>query len=188
MIVSGGAFGRYHAFLPQGTHTLRIEASGYQARDVPVTISANGGAILDVELDRVGGGAITFCSATANSTGQIPTLTVVGSASITQNQFLLVVEHMTSAQPAYFFMGQTLVQRPVFGGVLCVDRLSFRFPPAPADLFGYTSQVVDLVQPIHPLAVLTAGSTWGFQLLYRDPAAGGWGLNFSPAVRVTFCP
>ena len=36
---------------------------------------------------------------------------------------------------------------------------------------------------------ITAGSTWNFQLWYRDPAAGGAGSNLSNGLQVVFaCP
>jgi len=188
VIVSGGAFGRYHAFLPAGVHTMRVEATGYTTRDVQVTIAAAGGTTFDIGLDAVGSGAVVFCNATANSTGQVPTISVNGSSSIAQNQFTVVVERLPALQLAFLFMGQNFVQRPVFGGVLCIDRQSYRFPLTPVDLFGYTAQTVDLTQPTHQLSSVAVGSTWGFQLIYRDPAAGGWGLNYSPGLSVTFCP
>lgn len=43
-------YGRYHAFLPAGPHTLRFEAPGYQPELVPVTVSASGSLVVDVQL------------------------------------------------------------------------------------------------------------------------------------------
>jgi hypothetical protein len=36
--------------------------------------------------------------------------------------------------------------------------------------------------------VLVPGSTWRFQLWYRNPAGGGAGYNLSNGLRVRFCP
>jgi hypothetical protein len=48
---SGGSFGRYHAFLPAGTYSLRFEAEGYQTLVVPgVQVAAGATTALDVEL------------------------------------------------------------------------------------------------------------------------------------------
>ena len=42
-------------------------------------------------------------------------------------------------------------------------------------------------RPLHaPPAVVQPGSTWYFQLFYRDPGVGT-GLNYSDAVTVPFC-
>jgi hypothetical protein len=35
-------FGRFHAFLPVGSHTLRFEAPGYASQDVSVTVTEEG--------------------------------------------------------------------------------------------------------------------------------------------------
>lgn len=44
------AYGRYHAFLPPGNHTLRFEAAGYAAQEIPVTVVAGSSVQLDVQL------------------------------------------------------------------------------------------------------------------------------------------
>ena len=43
-------YGRYHAFLPAGLHTLRFSLAGYQTQDVPVTVTATGSVLADVTL------------------------------------------------------------------------------------------------------------------------------------------
>ena len=43
-------FGRYHAFLPAGTHTIRFELAGYQPQEVPVTVVAGSSLLVDVAL------------------------------------------------------------------------------------------------------------------------------------------
>ena len=47
---SGGAFGRYQAYLPAGNYTVEFSAQGYQSESRTVTITANGEATLDVAL------------------------------------------------------------------------------------------------------------------------------------------
>jgi len=47
-------FGRYHAFLPAGNHTLRFTLAGYTTQDVPVTVTANGSVMMDVQLQPPG--------------------------------------------------------------------------------------------------------------------------------------
>jgi len=67
-VASGGAFGRYHAFLPAGIQTLTFSAPGYAPQTIPVNVVAGGGATLDVALVAVasatvrnGSGANTAC-------------------------------------------------------------------------------------------------------------------------------
>ena len=43
-------YGRYHAFLPPGNHTLRFTAAGYVTQDVPVTVTPGGSVLEDVQL------------------------------------------------------------------------------------------------------------------------------------------
>lgn len=50
---------------------------------------------------------------------------------------------------------------------------------------GSLSFALDLSQP--PGDAIEPGSSWGFQVLYRDPA-GAAGFNLSDAVRCTFRP
>ncbi|MEC7585144.1 MAG: M14 family zinc carboxypeptidase [Planctomycetota bacterium] len=47
-------FGRYHAFLPAGTHTLRFELAGYQTQEIPVSVVSGNSLQLDVSLSQPG--------------------------------------------------------------------------------------------------------------------------------------
>ena len=186
--LSGGAFGRYDAFVSPGMRSLRVEAPGYNSRTVNVMVGTSGTTVLDVALDATTGISSVFCNATANSTGLVPVISFLGSTSVAQNQFDLQAQRLPAHQPTSFFMGQSFGNRPVRGGVLCVRRPSFRLGVGMTDVFGLTSQVVDLAQPMHPGATVIAGATWGFQMVYRDPGAMGSQVNYTPALRVTFCP
>lgn len=51
---SGGAAGRYHAFLPAGVYDVVFEADGYVARTIPgIAVDLESSTQLDVALDRV---------------------------------------------------------------------------------------------------------------------------------------
>ena len=131
---------------------------------------------------------MSFCPATPNTLGQVPLHYLAGSASVGQNQFTLFVERLPGLQPLVFMAGQHFIQAPCFNGVLCLGRPSYRLSLGVADIFGTATAVVDLSAPIQDQVMLLAGSTWGFQVAYRDPQAGGVGLNLSPAFRVSICP
>lgn len=188
VIRSSAAAGRFHGFLPSGTHSCLVEAPGFLPATVSVQVPSMGGATLDVQLDPVGGGAVNFCPATPNSLGQVPLHYLSGSASVGQNQFTLFVERLPGLQPLVFMAGQSFIQAPCFNGVLCLGRPSYPLSLGVADIFGTASVVVDLSAPIHAQVMFLAGSTWGFQVAYRDPQAGGVGLNLSPALQVQICP
>ena len=47
---SSGPFGRYHAFLPPGSYTVKFSAEGYVAQSHPVVITENGELVLEIGL------------------------------------------------------------------------------------------------------------------------------------------
>ena len=49
--VSEPRFGRYHAFLPTGAHTLRFSHPGYVTLDVPIMVTS-AGVVRDIALQR----------------------------------------------------------------------------------------------------------------------------------------
>jgi hypothetical protein len=58
------------------------------------------------------------------------------------------------------------------------------------DSFGDVERLLDFTQP--PAGggpgQIEPGSTWNFQLWYRDPAGGGSGFNLSDALSAPFTP
>ncbi|MEZ6014774.1 MAG: M14 family zinc carboxypeptidase [Planctomycetota bacterium] len=180
---SNGRFGRFHAFLPPGTHTLRFEAAGFAPAVRQVVVQANATTTLDVDLDPLNGGATVFCPATASSTGLVPTIGPVGSTSVSANQFAVQVGGLPALELTALLLGQNLTQLQVFGGTLCIGRPQQRVGVAAADLLGSVQIPVNLAA-----AQVSAGVSYGLQLYYRDLAAGGSQLNFSPALMLTFCP
>lgn len=188
LIRSSATAGRFHGFLPAGSHSILVEAPGFLPETISVSVPSTGGLTVDVQLDPIGGGAVSFCPATSNSLGQVPLHYLLGSSSVSQNQFTLFAERLPGLQPVVFMAGQNFIQAPCFNGVLCLGRPSYWLSVGVADVFGIASTAVDLSTPIHGQVMLLAGSTWGFQVAYRDPAAGGVGLNLTPGLRVQVCP
>ena len=68
--------------------------------------------------------------------------------------------------------------------------MTFRLnPTVQTDGVGFVSKSVDYSTPPAPAGQITVGSTWNFQLWFRDPMGpGGTGFNLSSAVSVTFTP
>lgn len=48
-------FGRYHAFVPPGSYTVTVSASGYTPASASVAVSAGASTVLDVALNPIGG-------------------------------------------------------------------------------------------------------------------------------------
>ena len=177
--------GRYHAFLPPGNHTLRFEAPGFAPRTLQAPVMANTTSVLDVALTPLSTAGTTFCPATPNSTGQVPTISSNGATSLAQNQLQLTVDRLPTQEPAVFLLGQNQTSTPVFGGVLCLGRPAYRLGLLNTGAAGLVQSTLDLTQS---QITLTAGTTVAYQLYYRDLAAGGPARNYSPALQLTFCP
>ena len=70
-------------------------------------------------------------------------------------------------------------------GVLCLGSQLFRSAPAVATGNLLTTPF-DLASPPVPGATILSGSTWSFQLVFRDLLGGGAGFNFSNGLQLTF--
>lgn len=179
------ATGRYHATLPPGAHMLRFDAPGFVSRTVAVPVSAGATTVLDVALTPIATGGTVSCPATANSTGQVPVIASNGQTSLAANQLQLTTDRLPANEPAAYLLGETLVQVPLFDGVLCLGRPAYRLAPTSTGATGVAHAAIDLALSPLPVGV---GASLTFQLYYRDLASGGSGRNFSPALTVTLCP
>ena len=137
------------------------------------------------------GGAETFCRGLANSVGSGARLDTSGSLSVAQNAFVLRASCCPAGQNGLFFYGASANDIPFGNGRLCVTGPIFRLnPPSAADGSGRFVRGVDFDSPPASSGAgqIQAGSTFYFQLWYRDPAAGGSAFNTSDALRATFRP
>jgi hypothetical protein len=164
---------------------LRFEAPGFAPRTMQAAVSAGATTVLDVALTPLNTAGTAFCPATVNSTGLAPTITSNGATSLALNQLQLTVDRLPTTEVAAFTIGQNEIQAPMFQGVLCLGRPAYRIGLMNTGALGRVQTTLDLSRsPI----VLGAGTTAAYQLFYRDHAAGGSALNYSPALRLTFCP
>ena len=122
------------------------------------------------------------CAATLNSTGSPAHLSVTGSASVADANFVLGAEPVPN-QPGIFYYGTTQISVPFGNGVRCVggsvQRLGISFASgnrltrqASAELILYGA----------------VGLTRHFQAWFRDPQGGGLSFNFSDASTITILP
>ena len=141
-------------------------------------------------------GADSFCELSPNSAGAGCRIDFSGSASVAANDMTLTASGGTPTQNGLFFYGPSVASAPFGDGVLCVapgalglHRLG---PPAPFDASGNFSRALDLDAPPAGgggLGTIQAGSSWYFQLWYRDPfGPGGTGFNLSNGLAVSYCP
>lgn len=139
----------------------------------------------------------SYCSTAPNSAGPGAVLEALGDPDISDNDFRI---RATGGVPGNFglvFYGPSQLQAPFGDGFRCVGGLTHRVnPPVQANASGILLKPISFTSG--PAAMgpgqITDGSTWNFQLWYRDPIGpggpggpGGNGFNLSDALSVTFC-
>jgi hypothetical protein len=129
-----------------------------------------------------------YCSTSPNSYDPFGAyIDHYGSNSLAQDDLLLVTTGVPPNAYGIYYYGQNQASAPFGNGTRCVGNPAFRLPIVQANVFGETDFAVDFGQlPVG--GAITAGSTWNFQLWYRNPAGGGAGFNLSNGLRIQFCP
>lgn len=141
---------------------------------------------LVVDFDPPCPGPVSYCIAVPNSTGQPASIGSSGSARISDANFVLAAHGLPAGSPGLFFFGGQQQQTPWGNGFRCVAGQLYRIPPALfANAQGSVALPFDFTSP--PGSIVTPGSTWNFQLYYRDSAAGGAGFNSTDGLHATFC-
>jgi hypothetical protein len=132
---------------------------------------------------------VAYCPPSANSVGDGVVLSTEGAACLNVNNLVIVAEGGPTGQPGLVFYGAGVAEQPFGNGVRCVGGPIYRIgPPVFFGGAGHAERVMDWTQGptgSGPGAI-TAGSTWYFQLWYRDSAAGSWGFNLSNGLEITF--
>ena len=134
----------------------------------------------------------SYCVAGANSAGPHGAL-ICGSGSVrlVDNAFKLNVTGAAPGNIGLFIYGSAAAQKPFGNGTLCLAPPVFRWLPAvQIDPSSNASRALDFTQPPFSSGpgAITPGSTWYFQLWYRDPVGGGAGYNLSNGLKATFHP
>jgi hypothetical protein len=131
-----------------------------------------------------------------NSTGRGARIVGSGTASSSADDLVMVVQDLPSNSLARFYMGGTQVNQPLGDGLNCTGSNGyglFRFPALATGAEAVISQGPGTVQhAANTFGVggqLLPGTTWNFQVWYRNPA-GPCGAFFSTsnAYSVTFTP
>lgn len=109
-----------------------------------------------------------------------------GQQSVAANTFTLTATNVPPNTTGVFFFGPTTANVPFGNGLRCVGGPLRRTPTVTATAGGAAQRTLDFT--VDQGDDITPGSTWNFQLWYRDTAAGGAGFNLSNALSATFCP
>ena len=132
---------------------------------------------------------VRYCTANPNSTGVPAVIDFSGSVRVANNDFLLLASNMPPGTFGLFFFGDQQTQTPIGGtqGILCVGGSQFRLPAVQADpFFGTAFYQVDFTDPATNSTQILGGSTWNFQMWFRDSSGGQVTSNTSDALQISF--
>ena len=130
--------------------------------------------------------ADTFCPTVPNSTGLAGTLGAEGCDSLSGSRLTLVARNLPPNALGLVFFGPVTTQVPLGDGFRCIGAGLHRLPVEVADGAGVFAHDVDF--STWPGSLVTAGRTWNFQALHRDPGSAGTGLNLTQALAVRITP
>ncbi|MBI5365262.1 MAG: TIGR03790 family protein [Planctomycetes bacterium] len=129
-----------------------------------------------------------FCVGAPNSVGAGARMTALGAPNIGANDFQVGAFGLPINTSCLFLYGSVGTQLPLGNGFLCIDQPFRRMGVLQASIAGDVYRAIDFTTL--PFANgpfgITAGSTWNFQVWYRNVAGGGAGFNLSDGLRVTF--
>lgn len=127
-----------------------------------------------------------YCTANPNSTGVPAFLSAQGAASREQNNLVFAALDLPPTAVTLLYSGTSAIDPGVpFGdGLQCVGGAMIRHVAQQA-VAGTVIAAQDVRSPAY--AGVLPGDTRYYQVLYRDPDAGGAGFNTTDAVAVTFC-
>ncbi len=139
-----------------------------------------------IDLQGASCGRVTYCPPTANSFS--PTgaqISIAGSTSLSTGGLMdLTGTGIPPNKSGTLAYGLVQASIPFGAGTLCVQQPK-RLQVVNSTALGSINYALSITNPAYGF---TAGSTWNFQYIFRDPIAGGTSLNTSSALAVTFCP
>jgi hypothetical protein len=132
--------------------------------------------------------ATSYCVSLPNTFSTGAQIGALGSSSVALDDLELVAQGVPPLHAARFAIGSRQGFAPFGDGYLCLGGLVRRFPIRFASGAGTVVQPVDYLDPAQPGSLVTPGSTWNFQLFFRDPLGGPLTFNSTDAISITFCP
>lgn len=132
-----------------------------------------------------------YCGSLPNSTGAAAVISDSGSVSVAANDLVLSAGPAPVGKLGMFIYGPEPDILPFANGILCVGAGATgiaRLPVGVVDGAGFLTHAVDNTAPPKPKFQILPGSTWYFQAWFRDPAAGGAGLDLSDGLEIVFWP
>jgi len=134
---------------------------------------------------------VNYCVTSPNSVGPGGIMSYSGTTSVSANDFVIEAGGLPPGVPLVSFYGSASVQVPFGNGLRCVAGVVQRlYPIVHASPGGTTSRALDFsISPVGfgPKSI-DPGTTWQFQVWYRDGMAGGAGFNLTDGLRARFIP
>lgn len=129
-----------------------------------------------------------YCIGAPNSVGSGAHMTWLGAPNLGANDFQVGSFGLPINTSCIFLYGDVATQTPFGNGYLCVDSPFRRIGVLQASIAGDVFRPIDFTRlPFASGAFgITTGSTWNFQVWYRNVAGGGAGFNLSDGLRVCF--
>ena len=131
--------------------------------------------------------AENYCVGAPNSTGAGARISAAGTASVGANDLKLFATDMPADKTARFYYGAGTARTPFGNGYQCVGGTLYRLPSFGTNEAGAGWIAVNY-GALPAGGQITPGSTWRFQCVYRDPAAGGANANTTDGLRIVFAP
>jgi hypothetical protein len=110
-----------------------------------------------------------------------------GTTLVSNNDFVLRTSGCPANKTAIYLYSREDTFVSFGNGIRCVASPIHRLPTISTDAAGNAAFALDL-NHLPPNGQISAGEDWYFQLVFRDPAAGGFLFNDSDSLRVAFCP
>jgi hypothetical protein len=185
---SGGLAWREHEI----TRTDLLAAGVSPGPDVQLRFTANDtgtASIVEAGLDGVlvgrsdCGVGTRYCTPGANGA----TIGASGTASVAANDLVLAGSGLPAGVNGLFFYGDLRASVPLGQGLRCVGGSAglFRLQPvANSGAAGVITHALDATAPPAAGGAITPGSTWNFQLWFRD----GGSSDLTDALEVIFTP
>jgi glucose/arabinose dehydrogenase len=170
--------------------SVSITSFGEDANGELYIVDASGGQIYKV-VQECAGGSSNYCVAATNSNGTTAQMYGNGSYSVADNNFFVGAAGAVPSVFALFFYGPAAGNSPIGDGTLCIGGSLYRLqPPFQTDFFGGGLRQIDFTSgpPSSGASQITGGSTWYFQMWYRDVSGGAAGFTTSDGLEVSFCP
>lgn len=162
-----------------GWHDDRNDSGDLYAQNVDVDGTLGNGSMCEWS---------SYCLTSPNSVGPGAWISASGSTSVALNSLVLKATGCPPNKSCIFFYGPNATAGlPFDNGFLCVSGGFYRLPVTNTGAGGAPSTALDVTHPPAAAGQITAGSTWRFQLWYRDPTMPPAGVNLSDGLSVNFC-